>query len=299
VPADVTPLSRGTRIRIWVRRIGEGMTIAIALGLLLLWCSVPDVGKLARENPVTTAFIELRKDQAHAQGTPFALRWTWRPLPMISKYLRAAVVYAEDARFFEHAGVDWEAVSAAAEDNFRVGGSTITQQLAKNLYLSPERSIIRKVREMWIAYALEDHLDKRRILELYLNVVEWGDGVFGAEAAARHWYHKSAAQLTPAQAARLAVALPNPRLRSPAVVSAELDRKAARILRLMRRDRIIEPEQRQDGMTDLGLRPDPVPVPVPVPEPVPDQGSGSGTGTGMGPEEFEETEPMPVPTSPR
>jgi monofunctional glycosyltransferase len=273
VPVDVTPLSRWTRIRIWARRIAEGMVIVVALGLLLLWCSVPDVGRLAGENPRTTAFIELRRDQSRAAGKPFALQWTWKPRTLISKHLRIAVVYAEDARFFLHAGVDWDAVEQAAAHNWdsggpAIGGSTITQQLAKNLYLSPDRSVIRKLREMWIAYALEDHLDKNRILELYLNVVEWGDGVFGAEAAARHWYHKSAAQLTPAQAARLAVALPNPRLRSPAVKSAELDKKAARILRLMRRDGFIDAAQRQSAMIDLGL---------------------------AQPEEFEETEPTPAP----
>ena len=149
---------------------------------------------------------------------------------------------------------------------------------------------MRKLRELWIAYALEDHLGKQRILELYLNVVEWGDGVFGAEAAARHWYHRSAAALTPAQAARLAVALPNPRLRSPAVTSAELDQKAARILRLMRRDRLIDVTQRQDAMVTLGVEqpPPPPPRPVPVTPPAPDAAPVTAADT-------EETEPEPTP----
>jgi len=256
----------------WIRRGVEALAIAGALGLLLLWCSVPDVGRLATENPSTTAFIELRRDEARAAGKPFELRWTWKPRALISKYLRLAVIYAEDANFYRHEGVDWDAIEqAAARDwdrgELSVGGSTITQQLAKNLFLSPRRSLLRKLREMWIAYALEDHLDKNRILELYLNVVEWGDGVFGAEAAARRWYHRAAAALTPAQAARLAVALPNPRLRSPAVRSDELDRKAARILRLMRRDKVIDADQRRQGMIDLGLaEPDPIP-PMPAPGP--------------------------------
>jgi monofunctional biosynthetic peptidoglycan transglycosylase len=279
----------------WLRRIAEVTTIVIALGVLVLWCSVPDVRRLARANPATTAFIELRRDQARAANRPFELKWTWKPLALISKYLRIAVLYAEDSNFYRHGGVDWDALEQAAARNLEsgelaVGGSTITQQLAKNLFLSPERSVLRKIRELWIAYALEDHLGKQRILELYLNVVEWGDGVFGAEAAARHWYHRSAAALTPAQAARLAVALPNPRLRSPAVKSAELDRKAARILRLMRRDRVIDVAQREEGMVTLGVEAPPAPrVPQAAP-PAPDAAPITAADT-------EETEPPPGPVT--
>jgi monofunctional biosynthetic peptidoglycan transglycosylase len=218
------------------------------------------------------------------------------------------VIYAEDVNFYRHEGVDWDAIEKAVARDWEkgelaVGASTITQQLAKNLFLSPRRSLLRKLRELWIAYALEDHLDKNRILELYLNVVEWGDGVFGAEAAARTWYHRSAAALTPAQAARLAVALPNPRLRSPGVKSVELDRKAARILRLMRRDRIIDAGQRREGMTALGFsEPDPVQPPGPGPGPMatPDAAAPEPNPDAAAPEpnpaHTEETEPGPATT---
>src|SRR5262249_30039581 len=153
--------------------------------------------------------------------------------------------FAEDANFYTHDGVDWNAVESAMEKDLdrgamRVGGSTITQQLAKNLYLSPHRSMLRKGREMMIAFALEDHLTKQRILELYLNVVEWGDGIFGAEAAARAWYGRSASALTPAQAARLAVALPNPIDRAPNKHDEELVKKSVRIVRLFRMEGLVD-----------------------------------------------------------
>lgn len=161
------------------------MLIAVAVGTLGLWCSVPETTPLLTENPATTAFIELRRAEAAAAKQPFDLRWQWRPLHRISRYLRAAVVYAEDGTFYSHHGLDWSAIEHAMERDVThgalgVGGSTITQQLAKNLYLSPRRSFVRKLREMLIAFSLEDHLSKQRILELYLNVVEWGDGIFGA-----------------------------------------------------------------------------------------------------------------------
>jgi len=229
-----------------------------AFALLLLWCSVPDTRPLATRNPTTTAFIELRRAEATAAGKPFHLAWRWRALGRISRYLRAAVVYAEDARFYSHDGVDWDAIEEAMQRDLdrgqlRVGGSTITQQLAKNLYLSPRKSFVRKLREMLIAFSLEDHLSKARILELYLNVVEWGDGVFGAEAAARRWFGHGAQALTPAEAARLAIALPNPIKRAPNVHTRELTRKAVRIVRLLRRQGLINAAEEQDAYAQLGV----------------------------------------------
>jgi monofunctional biosynthetic peptidoglycan transglycosylase len=270
-------LPRWRRALIWARRAVEAGTMVVGLSVLVLWCSVPDVERLVHGNPTSTAFIDLRREQARAAGKPFELAWTWKPRGLISKYLRLAVIYAEDVNFYKHEGVDWDALEKAAARNwdkgeYSAGGSTITQQLAKNLFLSPEKSLLRKARELWITYALEDHLDKNRILEIYLNVVEWGDGVFGAEAAARKWYGRSAASLAPWQAARLAVALPNPRTRAPGVKDKALDEKAARILRLMRRDRIIDAAQRQEGMIALGLEKAAevvIPVPVPTTTPVP------------------------------
>jgi monofunctional biosynthetic peptidoglycan transglycosylase len=250
------------RPRRWLVRLhlaAEIATVAIALALLALWCSIPDTEKLATENPTTTAFIELRREQAAAAGKPLALKWEWRPLGKISRYLRAAVVYAEDGHFYEHEGVDWEAVESAFDRNlaageFAVGGSTITQQLAKNLYLSPSRSLIRKLREMLIAFSLEDHLSKQRILELYLNIAEWGDGVFGAEAAARHWFGHSAQSLSPAEAARLAIALPNPFTRSPNIHTIELRKKAVRIIRLFRMQGLINAAQEREALDAVGAQ---------------------------------------------
>jgi monofunctional biosynthetic peptidoglycan transglycosylase len=246
--------------RRWRRAAGlalEIATLGAALGALALWWSVPDVRALAREQPTTTAFIELRRAQAAAAGRALDLRWQWRPLASISRYLRAAVIYAEDYEFYRHDGVDWDALEDAVAANWErgrlaVGGSTITQQLAKNLYLSPRRSLVRKARELLIAFALEDHLSKQRILELYLNVVEWGDGVFGAEAAARRWFGRSAASLTPAEAVRLAIALPSPVHRAPSVRSAALTRRAVRIIHLLRMQGLIDAAQERAALDAVG-----------------------------------------------
>jgi monofunctional glycosyltransferase len=221
-----------------------------------VWWTLPDVRPLARTNPETTAFIELRRAAARQHKKTFQLRWTWRRLSEISPYLRHAVINAEDARFWQHEGVDWEAVRDAAEHNWEErrlarGASTITQQLAKNLYLSPSRNPLRKLRELLIAHRLEEHLTKKRLLEIYLNIAEWGDGVFGAEAAARRWFGRPADQLSPAQAARLAVALPSPKRFSPDTRSPALDRKAERLLRAMRGDRLISRTQFERAMAEV------------------------------------------------
>lgn len=256
--------------------------MAACLAALALWCSIPNTGRLAAENPTSTAFIDLRRHQAAAANKSWKLEWQWRPLGKISRYLRAAVIYAEDANFYTHDGVDWRALELAFDKNLEtgelsVGGSTITQQLAKNLYLSPSRSLVRKAREMLIAFSLEDHLTKQRILELYLNCAEWGDGVFGAEAAARHWFGHSAQSLTPSEAARLAIALPNPFTRDPTVTSEQLTKKAVRIIRLLRMQGLITATQERQALDDVGattavVRPDktmPGEPPPPAPEPGP------------------------------
>ena len=269
--------------RCWLRvivRIIEIGTVLAAIPALLLWCSVPNTAKLATENPASTAFIDLRRDQAEAAGKKFQLHWEWRPLGKISRYLRAAVIYAEDLRFYTHDGVDWHAFGDAIERDFagaKIGGSTITQQLAKNLYLSPNRSYIRKAREMLIAFSLEDHLTKTRILELYLNVVEWGDGVFGAEAASKRWFGHSAQSLSPAEAARLAIALPNPIKRAPNVHTSELAQKAIRIINLLRMQGLIDAAQYAEALGEFGARAPEAPSvpPKPAPAQPPSDGSGS------------------------
>jgi monofunctional biosynthetic peptidoglycan transglycosylase len=293
-PTAPRPPRRWRRILLRVVEVG---TITVAFGALLLWCSIPNTAPLETENPTTTAFIDLRRAQAEAAGKSFKLAWEWRPIGKISRYLRASVVYAEDYRFYHHDGVDWDAVERALDANLdkgalAIGGSTITQQLAKNLYLSPNRSFTRKLREMLIAFSLEDHLSKTRILELYLNVVEWGDGVFGAEAASRKWFGHSAQSLTPAEAARLAIALPNPITRAPNVHTPELTKKAVRIVRLLRLQGLIDPGQERTALDGVGapssavlpskyVPGDPIPSLArddePEPAPPPSVGSGSAT----------------------
>ena len=167
-------------------------------------------------NPGSTSFMRQQLSELREKNPNAQLKHQWVDYERISVNLKRAVVASEDSRFAEHGGVDWEALEAAFERNNRRskvvgGGSTITQQLAKNLFLSGSRSYLRKGQEMIIAFMLESVMDKRRILEVYLNVVEFGRGVFGAEAAARYYYRTPAANLAPAQAARLAVMLPNPR----------------------------------------------------------------------------------------
>ena len=189
-------------------------------------------------NPGETSFMA-REEAALRQKNPKAgLRHRWVPYERISIHLKRAVITSEDARFSEHEGVDWEAIEKAYESNLKrgrpvKGGSTITQQLAKNLFLSPERSYLRKGQELVITYMIEALWDKRRILEVYLNVVEWGEGVFGAEAAARHYYGVSAAQLGPEQSARLAAYLPNPKRYGRIRSGPYLDRRTADIARYM------------------------------------------------------------------
>ena len=167
-------------------------------------------------NPSTTSFMSLRLDELREKDPHAGLKQQWVPYERVSANLKRAVVAAEDAKFSEHEGFDWEGIQKALEKNQKkgrivAGGSTISQQLAKNLFLSASKTPWRKAQEAVITLMLEAVLDKRRILEIYLNVVEWGNGVFGAEAAARHYYGTSAAQVSAEQAARLAVLLPNPR----------------------------------------------------------------------------------------
>lgn len=212
-----------------------------AAALALYWLvTLPDVSHLAKHHPTETALMEARRAQAKAQGRALHPQFVWVPLSRIAPALQRAVVAAEDASFFAHEGFDWEGIKDAALYNlevgeFKRGGSTITQQLAKNLYLSSERSLLRKAREALITRSLEHHLTKERILELYLNVAEWGQGVFGAEAAARHHFGKSAKELTIDEAALLAAILPSPRRYDPIRHTAYLNRRQHHIVRWLER----------------------------------------------------------------
>lgn len=167
-------------------------------------------------NPGETSFMSLRLDELREKDPKAKLQHQWVPYNRISVHLKRAVIAAEDDKFVDHDGFDWEGMQKALEKNQKkgkavAGGSTISQQLAKNLFLSPSRSYLRKAEEAIITVMIETTWSKQRILEVYLNVVEWGNGIFGAEAAARRYFNISAAQLSPAQAAHIAVMLPNPR----------------------------------------------------------------------------------------
>ncbi|NEX64453.1 monofunctional biosynthetic peptidoglycan transglycosylase [Noviherbaspirillum galbum] len=190
-------------------------------------------------NPDSTSFMRHQLSLLREKDPRFELKHRWVPYDRISDHLKRAIIAAEDSNFAEHEGVDWEALQKAYEKNSKkgkvvAGGSTITQQLAKNLFLSGERSYLRKGQEIIITYMLEFLMDKERIFEIYLNVVEWGVGVFGAEAASQHYYGVTAAQLGPAQAARLAVMLPRPRFYDKNRGSPYLARRTDLILRRMR-----------------------------------------------------------------
>ena len=222
------------------RRIFLIVIVAVVLLVGYEWITFPDVAALATNPPATTAFMEQRKAELRAAGKSDAIDYRWVPYARISPYLRRAVLVAEDDTFFEHGGVDVNALQEAIRKDWEHkkmthGGSTITQQLAKNLYLSPSRNPLRKVKEYFIARSLENHLSKKRILELYLNVVEMGERVYGAEAASQAYFHTSASALSPSQAALLAGCLPNPRVMSPASPNKRLRFRQRMVLSRMKR----------------------------------------------------------------
>ena len=206
----------------------------IALAMLQFWFLV-HVWYWTTHNPQTTAFMRYRLEAKREEAPHAVLQHRWVPYERIAGHLKRAVIAAEDGKFTQHSGFDWESMRAAHDKNVREGeivsgGSTITQQLAKNLFLTPERAWWRKLQEAAITVMIEAVMGKRRILEIYLNVVEWGDGVFGAEAAARYHFGVSAASLNSAQAARLAVMLPSPRRYGPGANTPYLQRRAGVIL---------------------------------------------------------------------
>jgi monofunctional biosynthetic peptidoglycan transglycosylase len=221
--------------------------IPIVLLLLLYFLFIPDVSSLKKQNPEKTAFMEYRERQWREKRKKVEVYQIWAPLSNISPYLIKAVVIAEDDNFWRHEGFDYEAMRKAIERDlkdkkFGFGGSTISQQLARNLYLSPEKSLLRKIREAFITWRMEKVLSKRRILELYLNLVEWGEGIFGAEAASRHYYGKSSSDLTPQEAARLATVLPSPRRYNPVGDQPYVLARSNAILDIMIQRGIIVPE---------------------------------------------------------
>lgn len=214
----------------------------IALAALQFWFLV-HIWYWNSHNPESTAFMRARHEILLEDNPKARLRHQWVPYQRISGHLKRALVAAEDAKFVEHNGFDWDGIQKAYEKNLRegeivAGGSTITQQLAKNLFFSGERAWWRKAQEAVVAVMLETVMSKRRIFEIYLNVIEWGDGVFGAEAAARYHYGTTAAALSAEQAARLAAVVPSPRRYGPGSDTAYLQRRTQTILARMNGARI-------------------------------------------------------------
>jgi len=225
------------------------ISFAILIGslsfLYFLW--MPDLARLKKENPRKTAFMKYRERESKEKRKKYRINQTWVPLSKVSPYLVKTVLIAEDDKFWMHEGFDLDAIQEAIERDlkarkFKLGGSTISQQLARNLYLSPEKSLIRKFSEAILTWRMEQVLSKRRILELYLNVVEWGEGIFGAEAASRYYFGKTSSELTPEEAVRLAAVLPNPRRYNPVGNQAYVKNRSDLIYKIMIRRGIIIPE---------------------------------------------------------
>ncbi len=233
----------------WTKIIFLVFVGALLVWFLYELVTFPAISRLRTENPTTTSMIEYRLSQATAEGREPRKFMIWMPIEQISPNLQRAVLAGEDARFFQHNGFDWDAIQKAWDEaveegkkedkeecqdeakaantsnkdcgnnqddwippmpSFKRGASTVTQQLAKNLFLSEDRNFLRKGREAAYTYFLERELSKKRILEIYLNVIEWGDGIYGAEAASRAYFKKSAADLTPSDAAFLSAMIPSP-----------------------------------------------------------------------------------------
>jgi monofunctional biosynthetic peptidoglycan transglycosylase len=266
------------------RRIGQAILAVGAAGFAVIayvYLTLPDVRVLAKTNPSSTAWMEMRAAEAARDGKAARRVQQWVPYSRISQSLKRAVLVAEDAAFWDHEGIDFEELRKSIEINWEQGravrgASTITQQLAKNLYLSPSRNPMRKLRELIIARRLEAALPKARIFEIYLNVIEWGDGIWGAEAAARTYFGIPASAINRQQAALLAGAIINPRMLNPARPTA----------RLLARQRII--------LGRMGEVTPPAPVPVAA---VPEAVAGAATDEAEVPAEdaVPETDEAPVP----
>ena len=228
--------------------IGVALAAAIAITLLAGGgsdVSVLGIGALERRAPARTALMDRRIREARARGRDLRVDQRWIPYARISPQLRRAVLIAEDDAFFSHGGLDWEEIRAAMRRNLGAGrivrgGSTITQQLARNLYLGDQRTLTRKVREMMLARRMERALTKRRIFELYLNLIEWGDGIFGIEAAAQRHFGVPASALDARRSALLAAVIINPRRFDPAHPDRRIERRARMILSRMRRRGFID-----------------------------------------------------------
>ncbi len=257
----------------------------------------PDVSKLAESNPGKTAFMEYREAEWRRDGlADKRIRQKWVPLQRVSPALVKAVLISEDDKFWKHDGFDYEAIESAVERNmkagkFKFGASTISQQLVKNLYLSPSKNPVRKIQEAILTWRIERELSKRRILELYVNIAEWGDGIFGIEEAARHHFGTSAAGLSASQASKLAAVLPNPIRYQPNGSSSFVRSRSKRIYAIMLKRGVVVPDFRE-VMAQAGPAADS--LTVGIPQYLIDQASAPDSSAAVHPEKKKGAE-MPPP----
>ncbi len=246
LPPDeqITPKTKHGPLRValrwtWAHKIRTVVVLGGAL-LAVEFLTIPFAGvwALASNNPGRTALMEQRVREADRKSTSLTIVQTWIPLSRVPRHVQDAVMVAEDGTFYEHGGIDWFEVQESIEKNLEEGraargASTITQQLAKNLFLSTSKDPIRKLKEVVITLLMEWRLDKRRIFEIYLNIIEWGPGVFGIEAAARTYFGKSASMLTVEEGVRLAAVIPSPLRHRPDVDSRYVLRRKSIVLSRM------------------------------------------------------------------
>jgi len=250
-------LTAGAFSKPGTRRAAAALAAVFVLvcAVYLLW--LPDVAPLKKKNPAQTSYMLIKERQAAAKGRKLGRNMVWTGWDGISENLKHAVLVAEDDTFYRHKGVEWTSTWRAIKTDLKTGrlargGSTITQQVARNLYLSPSKNPLRKIKEILIARRLEAALGKRRIFEIYLNIAEWGKGIYGAQAASLAYFGKSAAELTPEEAAALAAVLPSPRRYNPVKGTRFMERRKSRIVGRMRASGYL-PEEAETEDLDASL----------------------------------------------
>jgi monofunctional biosynthetic peptidoglycan transglycosylase len=323
----LTARARGHYADPIVKKLAIGLLALLVAAAAWVWWGMPargDVAALAKSNPTRTSVMRQREEEARRGGRTPRTSQSWVPMGRISRHLVHAVLSSEDQKFFGHEGVDWDAIKESVEVNraqrrFARGGSTITQQLAKNLFFTTHKSVVRKGQELMVARWLEEDLSKRRILELYLNVIEWGHGIYGCQAAAQRYYGKPCADLGPQEAAGLAAMIPNPRRINPAANPARHARAQRRVMWLMANAGYLsrqglgaeppaveaEEDDEEDQAPEAGAlatdAPPSTEVPAPSPEPSAAVESGMAEPTpapepSPTPEAAPSAEPPPAPT---
>jgi monofunctional glycosyltransferase len=245
-------MARGKRWRFGFRAAAVlvGGLVLLVVFLIVVGLTLPEVAGLAAKNPPSTSLMRLREAEAKRTGAPFSVRQEWIDFGRIPELMKKAVLVSEDAAFYSHKGVDYDELKAAIKQDLREkrfvrGASTITQQLAKNLFLSTDKTLWRKLKELWLTRRLEKALPKNRIFSLYLNLIEFGPGVFGVQAAARHWFGKSAEDLTLEEMVRLTAIISRPLRADPRTNDAWMKFKGVWIANTLKAANAIGEEERQ------------------------------------------------------